>query len=81
VEERGVAQGVGPQREVHCCGSASTSVQQLLAHSLGEVADAALGNALLEMGVDAAKGELSAHVVTCLFEGVVGALPVVAMVM
>jgi hypothetical protein len=46
-------------------------VQQLLACALGEVANAALGNIILEVGVDAAKGKLLMSVMACLIEGVV----------
>ena len=56
-------------------------MQQLLAHAFREVTDAALGDAILEMGVDAKKGELLAHIVTCLLEGIVRELPAVVMVM
>jgi hypothetical protein len=56
-------------------------VQRLLACALGEVADAALGGAILEMGVDTAKGELLARILTCLLKSVVGELPIVAMAM
>ena len=55
MEERGVVQGVGPQRKVHRCGPSSPGVQQLLACALGEVSDAALGNTILEVGIDATK--------------------------
>ena len=71
MEERSVVQGIGPQREVHCCGSLSPGVQQLLACALRVVANAALGDTILEMRVDAAKGELLTSVVACLLEGVV----------
>ncbi len=68
---RSVAQCVGPQREVHCSGPSSPGVQQLLACALREVANAALGDAILEVGVDATEGKLLTGVVACLFEGVV----------
>ena len=71
MEERGVAQGVGPQREVHRCGPLGPGVQQLLACFVGEVPNAALGNTILETGFDATKGELLPSVVACLFEGIV----------
>jgi hypothetical protein len=38
-------------------------VEQLLASVFGEVADGALGNAILEVGIDAAEGELLLRVV------------------
>ncbi len=71
MEGHGVAQGVGPQHEVHCCRSSSPGMQQLLACAPREVANAALGDTILEMGIDAAKGELLTRVVACLFEGIV----------
>ena len=80
MEEHGVAQGVGPQREVHRCGPLSPGVQQLLACALGEVVNAALRDTILEVGVDATKGKLLSSVVTCLFEGVVGEAPIVAVI-
>ncbi len=71
MEERGVVQCVGPQREVHCSGPSSPDVQKLLACALREVANGALGDSILEVGVDATEGKLLAGVVACLFEGVV----------
>ncbi len=71
MEERGVTQCVGPQREVHCSQPSSPGVQQLLACALREVANAALGDAILEVGVDDTEGKLLAGVMACLFEGVV----------
>ena len=71
MEERGVAQCVGPQRVVHRSGPLSPGVQKLLARALREVADGALGDAILEVGVYATEGKLLAGVVACLFEGVV----------
>ena len=71
MKERGIVQGIGPQREVHRCGPSSSGMQHLLACALGEVADAALGNAILKMGIDTANGELLLSVVVYLFEGVV----------
>ena len=58
MEERGIAQGVGPQREVHHCGPSSPSVQKLLACTLREVTNAVFGDTVLEVGVDATKGKL-----------------------
>jgi hypothetical protein len=71
VEEHGIVQGIGPQRKVHRCGPSSPGVQQLLACALGEVANAALGDTILEVGVDAAKGKLLTSIVACLLEGIV----------
>ena len=70
MEKRGVEQGVGPQRGVHRCRPSSPGMQQLLACTLGEVAYAALGDTILEVGVDATKGKLLSSIVTCLFEGI-----------
>ncbi len=81
MEECGIAQGVWPKREVHCLQPASASVQQLLAHALQEVADGALGNAILEVSVYATEGELLALFVACLLECIVGKPTVVAVVM
>jgi hypothetical protein len=80
VEERGVAQCKGPQREVHCSGPSSPGVQKLLACALREVTDGALGNAILEVGVYAAEGKLLACVVACLLEGIVREAPIVTVV-
>ena len=80
MEERGVAQCVGPQCEVHRCEPLSPGVQHLLACALGEVANAALGNAILEVGVYATEGKLLVRIMTCLFEGIVGELPIVTVV-
>ncbi len=52
----------------------------MLACALEEVPNAALGNAILEVGVYATEGELLARVMTCLFEGVVGESPIVTVV-
>ena len=80
MEERGVAQGVRPQSKVHRCGPLSPGVQQLLVCALGEIANAALGNTILEVGVDATKGKLLTSLVACLLEGVVCEAPIVAMI-
>jgi len=52
----------------------------LFACALGEVADGALGDAILEVGVYATEGKLLACVVACLLEGIVGEAPIVTMV-
>ncbi len=80
MEERGIAQCIGPQCEVHRCGPSSPSVQQLLSCAFGEVTDGALGDAILKVGVQATEGELLVRVVTCLFEGVVGKSTIVTVV-
>ncbi len=56
-------------------------MEQLLASTLGEVADRALGDAILEVGIDAAEGELLSCIVAGLLEGVVVEVPIVAVVM
>ncbi len=65
---------------MHCLRPASTCVEQLLASALGEVADGALGDAILEVGIDAAEGELLSRVVAGLLEGVVEEVTVVTVV-
>ena len=55
-------------------------MQQLLARALRQVANRALGNSILEMGVHAAKGELLSRLVACLSEGVVLESAIVAMI-
>jgi hypothetical protein len=40
--------------------------------TFGDILDGALGDAILKVGIHTTEGELLAHVVTCLFEGVVG---------
>jgi hypothetical protein len=46
-------------------------MEQLLASTFGEVVDGALGDAILEVGIDAAEGELLLHIVAGLVEDVV----------
>ncbi len=55
-------------------------MEQLLASAFGEFTDGALGDAILEVGIDAAEGELLSHVVAGLLEGVVEEVTVVAVV-
>ncbi len=74
-------QGIWPQGKVHCLRPASACVEQLLPRALGEVADTALGDPILKMGIDAAEGELLLGLVAGLFEGVVLEAAIVAMVM
>jgi hypothetical protein len=61
-------------------GGTSACVEQLLTRALQEVADGALGDPILEMGIDAAEGELLSSFVAGLFEGVVLEAAIVAMV-
>ncbi len=65
-------QGIWPQRKVNCLRPASASMQQLLARALQEIADGALGNAILEVSVYTTEGELLAHNVARLLERIVG---------
>ncbi len=55
-------------------------VEQLLASAFGEVVDGALGDAILEVGIDAAEGELLSRIVAGLLEGVVEEATVVAVI-
>ena len=66
---------------MHCLWPASACVEQLLARALEEIVDGALGDAILEVGIDAAEGELLSGVLADLLEGVVIESPVVAVVM
>ncbi len=81
MEEQGVSQGVWPQRKVNFLWPASASVQQLLARALQEIADGALSNAILEMGVYGTEGELLARFVVHLLERIVRESTVVAVIM
>ncbi len=65
---------------MHCRWPALARMQQLLAGAVGEVADGAFCNSILEMGVDTAEGELLVALLAGLFEGVVGKSAIVAMV-
>ncbi len=55
-------------------------MEQLLARALQKVANGVLGDAILEVGIDAAEGELLLCVMAGLLEGVVVVAPVVAVV-
>ena len=63
---------------MHCLGPASACVEQLIVCALREIADRALGNAILEVGIDAAEGELLSRIVAGLSEGIVLETPVIA---
>ena len=80
MQESGVAQGIWPQGKVHCLRPASARVEQLLPRAFRKVADAALGDPILKMGVDAAEGELLSGFVAGLSEGIVLKVAIVAMV-
>ena len=45
--------------------------------ALGEVANAVIGDAILEVGVYDTEGKLLVRVMTCLFEGIVRESPIV----
>ena len=55
-------------------------MEQLLACALREIADRALRNAILEVGIDSAEGELLSCIVVGLSEGIVLETPVIAVV-
>ena len=65
---------------MHCLRPASACVEQLLAPALQEVADGALGNPLLKMGIHVIEGELLSCFMAGLLEGVVLEAPVVSVV-
>ncbi len=81
MEEHGVVQGVWPQCKMNCLQPASASVQQLLVRALQEIADGALGNAILKIGIYATEGDLLARFVARLLERIVEELTVVAVIM
>ncbi len=63
---------------MHCLSPASTSVEELLARALPEVAYyGSLSDAVLEMHVCPIKGELLSCIVICLAECVVVETPIV----
>ena len=55
-------------------------MEELLVRALREIADGALDDAILEVGIHAAEGELLSRVVAGLLEGIVVEAPVVAVV-
>ena len=55
-------------------------MEELLERALREIADGALGDAILEVGIRAAEGELLLCVVAGLLEGIVVESPVIAVV-
>ena len=80
MEEHSIVQCVGPQCKVHRCGPSSPGMQKLLSCAFGEVADGALGDTILKVGVHATEGELLVRIMTCLFEGVIGKLTIVTVI-
>jgi hypothetical protein len=65
---------------MHCRWPALARVQQLPAGTVGEVAYGAFCNSILEMGINAAEGELLIALLAGLLEGIVGKAAIVAMV-
>ena len=65
---------------MHCLRLASACVEQRLVCALQEIADRALGNAILEVGIDSAEGELLPCIVAGLSEGIVLETPVIPVV-
>ena len=65
---------------MHCLRPASACVEQLLACALREIEDGALGDTILEVGIDSAEGELLSRVVAGLSEGIVLETPIIAVV-
>ena len=53
-------------------------MEQLLAGALQEIADRVFGDAILEVGIEAAEGELLSRIVAGLSEGIVLETPVIA---
>ncbi len=76
----GVEQRIWPQSKVDRLGLAGVRMEQLLVCTLQEVSDGLLGNSILEVHVNAIKGELLSHVVACLLKGIVMRFPIVAVV-
>jgi hypothetical protein len=60
-----------------CLWPVSVSVQQLLVRAVQEIADGALGNAILEMNIHATEGESLSCIMTGLLEGIVKESPFV----
>ncbi len=52
-------------------------MEQLLARALREIADGALGDAILEVGIDSAEGELLSRIVAGLSESIVLETPII----
>ncbi len=75
-----MAQGIRPQSKMHRRRPSSTCMQQLLSRALAEVADCALGDSILEVGIQATEGERLMTVVACLTEGIVGETSVITVV-
>ena len=70
----------GHKAKMHCLWPASACVEQLLARALREIADTALGDPILKMGIHTAEGELLSRFVAGLLEGVVVEAPIAVVV-
>jgi hypothetical protein len=66
---------------MHCGWPALACVQELLLGALREVSNHTLDDSILEMGIDPAKGELLAALLTCLSKSIVHKTTIIAMVM
>jgi hypothetical protein len=77
---RSVAQSVRPKGCADGLGPLLSCVQELLASALREVVDGLLSNAILEVRIYPAKGELLALGLACLTEEAVGKSTVVTVV-
>ena len=77
---RGVAQSVRPEGRADRLRPALPCVQELLSSALREVSNGSLGDAILEVSVDSAKGELLSLRFACLTKEAVREAPIVAVV-
>ncbi len=66
---------------MHCSWPALARVQELLSGTLREVPNCTLGDPILEMGVEPAKGESLAALLTCLSKRIVCKTIIIVMVM
>jgi hypothetical protein len=64
-----------------CSWPSLARVQQLLPSTFTKIMNGLLGNPILEVSIDATEGEALFCTLTCLFEGIVGKSPIVAVVM
>jgi hypothetical protein len=75
-----LAKSIGPQRHVDSLWPASLGKQELLARSLGEIADSFLSNTILEVSIDTTEGNRLIGTAAVLNEGVVLEPSIVGMV-
>ena len=75
---RRVAQSVWPQCRADGLRPALSRVEELLSRALREIADRALRNSILEVGVDPTEGKLLSFLFARLLEGVVREPAIVA---